>query len=138
MKRPSTILVTPIMRGDDEITIVELRRPSAGELRGLTVSDLIRMDVAAVVKLLPRISVPSITEAEAESLDPFNFSELAAHIFEFLTDRPKTLASEKTSPPEISSTQQPTSQSPLDGDPESSGSSTSSNSSSGGDEPVKS
>ena len=32
-------LETPIKRGETEITVVKLRKPKAGELRGLSLSD---------------------------------------------------------------------------------------------------
>lgn len=138
MNRPSVTLVNPIKRGDDEITSIELRRPNAGELRGLSIADLVRMDVTAVITVLPRISMPSITLAEVEELDPFDLGELSGSVHEFFAERPTTPTGEKTSSQETSSTPQQTSQSRSDGDLATSGSSRSTSSSSGGDKQEKS
>lgn len=62
-------LEEPIVRGSQSITELGLRKPKAGELRGLSLQALAEVDVETLTKLLPRISVPSITAAEARSLD---------------------------------------------------------------------
>ena len=48
-------LDTPIKRGETEITEVTVRKPLAGELRGIALTGLIQMDVAALAKVLPRL-----------------------------------------------------------------------------------
>lgn len=77
-------LETPLQRGDTAIAEISLRKPAAGELRGLTLTDLLQMDVAAVIKLLPRISTPTLTEAEAGMLDPADLTLLASEVAGFL------------------------------------------------------
>ena len=77
-------LETPIQRGESQITEVTLRKPKAGELRGLNLTDLLQMDVAAVIKVLPRISDPTLTETEAASLDPADLTALASEVAGFL------------------------------------------------------
>ncbi len=128
----------PIIRGDDKIERVHLRRPKAGELRGVSITDLVRMDVNAVCTVLPRISMPPLTAQEATNLDPFDIGEFAGRISDFFTTPPvkKEAPAEPSQP--TSSTARPTSRSASDGGPETSGNSTSSNSSSGGDAPAKS
>ena len=51
-------LVEPIRRGERVIDALTLRKPKAGELRGLTLSDLIGLDIGTIIKVIPRISDP--------------------------------------------------------------------------------
>lgn len=63
-------LATPIIRGETVINSITLRKPRAGELRGLTLQDLITSDITAVLKVIPRISDPVLTPPECDNLDP--------------------------------------------------------------------
>lgn len=78
-------LDTPIKRGEQEITEVELRKPSSGELRGIQLADLLQMDVSALIKLLPRIS--PLTEAELRALDPADLVALGVKVTGFLLQK---------------------------------------------------
>lgn len=85
MQKPNTItLDQPIQRGDSKITAVELRKPTSGELRGLNLTDLLQMDVTALHRVLPRISTPSLTEAEAAALDPADLLQFGSAVAGFL------------------------------------------------------
>ena len=77
-------LDTPFQRGDTNIPSIELRKPSAGELRGCSLTDLLQMDVGALIKVLPRISIPAITEQEASKLDPADLLQLGSEVANFL------------------------------------------------------
>lgn len=77
-------LEAPVIRGEQTIETIELRRPQAGELRGLSLSDLLNMEVAAVIKLLPRISLPALLEQEVAALEPQDLVSIAAEIAGFL------------------------------------------------------
>lgn len=77
-------LDTPIKRGETEITAISLRKPAAGELRGVNLTDLLQMDVIAVTRVLPRISDPTLTEADVSALDPADFTQLASEVAGFL------------------------------------------------------
>ncbi|WP_247392571.1 phage tail assembly protein, partial [Ralstonia pseudosolanacearum] len=47
-KQTTTItLDTPITRGEQTISTITVRKPGAGELRGVSLMDLMRMDVTA-------------------------------------------------------------------------------------------
>ncbi|PZP30452.1 MAG: phage tail assembly protein [Roseateles depolymerans] len=83
----SVTLDTPIKRGDTTITTIELRKPRAGELRGVALYDLVRMDVAAVQTVLPRITVPTLTRPEVDALDPADLFQLAAEVSAFLSPK---------------------------------------------------
>lgn len=73
-------LATPIKRGETEITTIDLRKPRAGELRGLNMQEVLTTDVAAVLRLLPRISNPPLTQDEAEGLEADDFAEISGAI----------------------------------------------------------
>lgn len=77
-------LDTPIKRGDDTITSVSVRKPVAGELRGVSLVELMQMDVGALLKVLPRISNPTITEQEAARLDLADLTQLGTEVVSFL------------------------------------------------------
>lgn len=85
---PHTIVLDePIKRGEQVIDQITLRKPKAGELRGIALSDLLKLDVLAVMKVLPRISLPSISEAEARSMDPADLVQVGVQISDFLLQR---------------------------------------------------
>ncbi|AMV07703.1 MULTISPECIES: phage tail assembly protein [Xanthomonas] len=67
---PSIPLDQPITRGEQTITDLKVRKPGAGELRGLKLAELLQMDVTALATLLPRISSPTLTTADVNAMDP--------------------------------------------------------------------
>lgn len=73
----------PIQRGDETISEVELMEPSAGQMRGLSIVNLMQMDVATVMKLLPRITNPALLPAEIDALRPADLLELAGSAVSF-------------------------------------------------------
>jgi hypothetical protein len=77
-------LDTPIERAGGPITHVDLRKPLAGALRGVTLMDVMQMDVVALSKVLPRISNPSLTEAEIRNMDPADLVQLGITVSDFL------------------------------------------------------
>ncbi|QIE87025.1 phage tail assembly protein [Pseudomonas nitroreducens] len=81
------VLDTPIKRGASEIDRITLRKPQSGELRGLQMAVLLQMDVASLIKLLPRISSPSVTEAEAAAMDPADLLACGAKVSDFLLQK---------------------------------------------------
>ena len=85
-------LDTPIQRGKTEIAVITLRKPTAGELRGIHLSELLQMDVASLIKLIPRIS--ELKEYEAGRLDPADLVAVGVKVSGFLLQkRMKTDAS---------------------------------------------
>ncbi|HZG31905.1 MAG TPA: phage tail assembly protein [Sphingopyxis sp.] len=70
----------PIKRGDTEITAITLRKPQAGELRGLTLEDLLKTDVDTILKLIPRISDPALIDQEVAVMDPADLTECGGAI----------------------------------------------------------
>jgi len=84
-KQTATIILeTPIKRGDQEITVITLRKPGSGELRGVSLMDLMRMDVTALHTVLPRITEPTLTAADVSKLDPADLVQIATEVTGFL------------------------------------------------------
>ena len=77
-------LEAPIKRGETIITAIELRRPGAGELRGLKLADVLQLDVDAAIKLLPRITSPALIAEEVARMDPADLLECASKVASFL------------------------------------------------------
>lgn len=88
MSDPVT-LDTPLKRGDKAITDIRLRKPMSGELRGLSLTDVLQLDVSALHKLLPRISDPTLTEQEVSQLDPADLVQLGTEVVGFFITKGK-------------------------------------------------
>lgn len=85
--KPTTATVKldfPFTRGDQTIDTVQVRRPKAGELRGLNIADLVQMNVSSTTTLLPRITTPRLTPQEVADLDPADFTQLGMEVQDFL------------------------------------------------------
>lgn len=80
----SITLDTPIQRGTTTIAEIVLRKPNAGELRGLSLQRLHAADADELLKLLPRITSPSLTPPECAQLDPADLSEAGGVVISFL------------------------------------------------------
>ncbi len=96
-------LDTPITRGNETITALTLRKPGAGELRGCSLVDLLRMDVGALITVLPRITTPALTEHDVRRMDPADLLQLGTKVSDFLL--PKAAKGEE-SPTESKTPQQ--------------------------------
>ncbi|WP_425891684.1 phage tail assembly protein [Aeromonas veronii] len=90
MENKTVTLDQAIQRGDNTITEIQLRKPKAGEMRGLNMTDVVQMDVNALTKLLPRITTPILTEAEIGNMDPADLMQLGSEVSTFLV--PKKMA----------------------------------------------
>lgn len=73
----------PIKRGDSEVTAITLRKPLAGQLRGIKLGELLNLDVGSVQMLLPRISTPTLLPHEVAQLDPADIAELSIKVATF-------------------------------------------------------
>lgn len=83
MTTMSTIeLKESITRGKKTIDKVSLREPRAGELRGLELMSVVRMDVNSLRILLPRIC--ELNANEVDQLHPADLTKLASEIAVFL------------------------------------------------------
>lgn len=77
-------LQTPIERGSETITTISVRRPGAGELRGVQLMTLMAGDVDGVAKVAPRITTPALQPNELQAMDPADFFAIAQEITGFL------------------------------------------------------
>lgn len=80
-------LDTPIQRGKQLISTVTLRKPCAGELRGIHLAELLNLDVASLIKVIPRISSPGITAPEAAGMDPADLLAIGGKVVGFLLQK---------------------------------------------------
>lgn len=79
------ILNTPIKRGEILIESVTLIKPTAGTLRGIGLAALANADVEALIKVLPRMTYPSLTEADVIALELPDLIVLAGKVIGFLS-----------------------------------------------------
>lgn len=83
----TVVLDTPIQRGKTEIGSITVRKPTSGELRGVHLIDLLNMDVASLIKIIPRLSTPCITSPEAAGMDPADLTAVGSKIIGFLLQK---------------------------------------------------
>ncbi|WGT30795.1 phage tail assembly protein [Pseudomonas marginalis] len=83
----SVTLDTPIRRGTTTIDSITLRKPNSGELRGVSLAELLNMDVNSLVKVVPRISTPTLTAVEVTSMDPADLFALGTKVSGFLLQK---------------------------------------------------
>ena len=84
MENKTVTLDQAIQRGETTITEIQLRKPKAGEMRGLNMADVLQMDVNALTTLLPRITTPILTEVEIGNMDPADLLQLGSEVAGFL------------------------------------------------------
>lgn len=89
-------LDTPVVRGEQTIKTVDVRKPQSGELRGTSLSALVSLDVDALQKVLPRITSPMLTEQDVAKLDPADLVQLGGAFAGFLL--PKAMQANTESP----------------------------------------
>lgn len=85
----SFALDAPVTVGDTEVipagTVIQVRRPTSGELRGLTINALLNCHVVALLTLAPRITAPMIPKGA--TLDPADLTQLGGEVMDFLLPR---------------------------------------------------
>lgn len=77
----------PIQRGDTIISEITVRRPKAGELRGVSLIDIGNINVTALQQVLPRITSPTMTAQEVSNLDPADLVQLGVEVAYFLVKK---------------------------------------------------
>ena len=85
----------PIKRGDTLITEITLRKPKAGELRGVSLVELGQMNVAALQQVLPRITTPILTAQDVANLDVADLVEIGSEVSLFLVKKADRMAFQK-------------------------------------------
>lgn len=102
-KTVKVTLENPVIRGQQEITEVELRRPTVNTLKGTSLTDVLNMDVNALVVVLPRLTTPTLTQRDVQNMDPADLLALGQEVSAFLVpksvvDQVKAEIGEKTEP----------------------------------------
>ena len=77
-------LETPIKRGSLTIDKVTLRKPTSGELRGVSLTELLQMKVDALQTVLPRITNPILHKQDMATLDPADLVNMGTVVVGFL------------------------------------------------------
>ena len=77
-------LETPLQRGETSIAELELIKPNAGALRGVSLRGLLDFEADHIVTVLPRITLPALTAQEAQRLDPADLVQFGGIIAGFL------------------------------------------------------
>lgn len=85
MTTKTVALTAPIKRGSSQVKELALRKPATGELRGLALTDIMRMDIDALTTIIPRISTPALTEEECRRMDVADLTNVGVEILGFFT-----------------------------------------------------
>ncbi len=80
-------LGTPVTIEGREVAEIVLRKPGAGELRGLKLTEVLQLDVTAMMNLLPRISTPYLDAGTLAKMDLADFTALATEALGFFAPR---------------------------------------------------
>lgn len=89
-------LMYPIKRGETTISEVTIRKPNTGALRGLKMTEILRMDVNTMLILLPRISEPALLPNEVGELDPQDLLQLSGEVVSFFMNPADLRVAEET------------------------------------------
>ncbi|MEI7222260.1 phage tail assembly protein [Pectobacterium carotovorum] len=80
-------LETPIKRGETVIDTITLIKPTAGTLRGVSLAALAGSDVDALIKVLPRMTLPALTETDITRMELPDMIAIAGKVVGFLTPK---------------------------------------------------
>lgn len=80
-------LDTPITTGGKEVNTITVRKPLGGALRGLSLTDLLRLETNALHSLLPRVTEPMLLKQDVEKLDPADLVQLGTAVVSFLVPK---------------------------------------------------
>ncbi|HBC8830561.1 TPA: phage tail assembly protein [Citrobacter freundii] len=78
-------LEKPLKRGDQEVTEITLIKPNAGTLRGVSLAAVANSEVDALIKVLPRMTAPMLTEQEVAAMELPDLVALAGQVVGFLS-----------------------------------------------------
>lgn len=84
-KENVVILEKPVKRSEQEISEITLIKPNAGTLRGVSLAAVASSEVDALIKVLPRMTYPSLTEQEVAALELPDMVALAGKVVGFLS-----------------------------------------------------
>lgn len=75
----------PVKRGGQIIESVTMITPNTGTLRGVSLASVANSDIDALIKVLPRMTMPSLTEQEVAALSLPDILALAGKVVGFLS-----------------------------------------------------
>ena len=78
-------LENPIKRGEQVVSAITLIKPNAGTLRGVSLAAVAHSEVDALIKVLPRMTAPMLTEQEVAALELPDLVALAGKVVGFLS-----------------------------------------------------
>lgn len=78
-------LEKPVKRGEQLFTEITLVKPNAGTLRGVSLAAVANSEVDALIKVLPRMTVPMLTEQEVAAMELPDLVALAGQVVGFLS-----------------------------------------------------
>ncbi|HFE8899922.1 TPA: phage tail assembly protein [Escherichia coli] len=78
-------LEKPLKRGDQLVTEITLIKPNAGTLRGVSLAAVANSEVDALIKVLPRMTAPMLTEQEVSAMELPDLVALAGQVVGFLS-----------------------------------------------------
>lgn len=73
-----------IVRAEQTITEIQVRKPNIQALKGLKLLDLMQSDVNSIITLLPRITQPMLNKSDIDRLDVADFTKLTGAVFEVM------------------------------------------------------
>lgn len=79
-------LGSPITMGEKNVSEISLREPTAGELRGVKLLDLMQFEYSGFEALLPRITTPALSPGQVAALKPKDYLKLCAGVVAFFGD----------------------------------------------------
>jgi len=89
-KSDSTVVVLEcsIKRGETVLNEVTVNKPQSGALRGVKLVELMELDVNALIKILPRVTQPSLSELELmQVVEPCDLLQLGTSLLGFLVPK---------------------------------------------------
>ncbi|PNU06464.1 phage tail assembly protein [Novosphingobium guangzhouense] len=87
-------LAYPIVRGETRIETLNIRKPKAGELRNLSLQDVLSTDITALLTLIPRVTDPPLHEDEVDNLETEDLSEIGGIVRGFFMTKAELAAVE--------------------------------------------
>lgn len=90
-------LDNPILRGEQTINTLTIRKPKTGALRGLALTKVLELDVDTLAKLIPRVTSPVVVEHEINQLDLSDFTKVATAVVGFFANTAERAAANSQS-----------------------------------------
>lgn len=74
----------PLQRSGGDVASVQILRPRAADLKGVSLMDVMQMQTDAIAKVLPRITQPTLVAADVDALAPADLLKCAVEVIGFL------------------------------------------------------